>query len=810
MSKITRTLMPMIVALLLSATLTGQTTQNEQRPRRMDVSTFQNQLKSRENPYRDTASTRETLIEEDFSLFTAGSEQSPDGTNLTDPETYMVDPNYTHQPGWNGGHVFQAGGVCYFADWYWAYLNTPEFEMTGTVHFYFRARMDASSGQHETTVGLLYDVENPQIIDMATFYMTPEWTTYEFEFFNPESRDVFIQINAYTEWFLDDVTLERNLNFVPAPTAYDATHYTMEGFDANWGEVNTAGDYLLTVFKRDYYGPEQIYVAPEGFEGINNDGQWIDYDNPNFPEGWTVKLQAGDNRQVTTDAHTGNVALCLDAEGDTIILPSTSGRFLASNFWLRVLYLDPDNVADLEIIGKRNGRWEYTGVFYWASYLYQYHGNDWFDDDLISTWLENKYDEIGVAYVGDGGTVWAIDDWDYTTSQACHIVNVLEDLEIAAPATTYTVTGLDPAVDYYYYLKASNAEYGVSAQSNHISCFGLCPPIVEEASNIGDGTYTANWQTHPKADAYEIHNYAVFTAEANTPGALVLSETFAQVNNGLDPQNYMTDPDPYRHRLDEYTEFKDWYGTGVILADQMVGAANNTYFFGQITTTELTLDHAPTFHVKTTVWGKEGETLEITALTTGEMQQFVFTETGFKTIETDFNAGPESGRERLKFMDANGTPFLINTFQVSQDQEIGDKCYGMLRWDWIDGAADSYTYTGLAGYGWADYAFDLIAIHNAFGTDYQSEVSDKMEVTVTLGLNEFADEVSVYPNPANEKVFLGSEAERVMVYDTKGSLVLSLRHVCEVNTSMLPNGLYLLRVSDQQGQAFAKEIVVKH
>jgi hypothetical protein len=59
-----------------------------------------------------TESEATVVLEEDFSLFTAGSEDMPDDVNIA-PEvdyTYLVDTAYTHQPGWLGYYVFQAGG----------------------------------------------------------------------------------------------------------------------------------------------------------------------------------------------------------------------------------------------------------------------------------------------------------------------------------------------------------------------------------------------------------------------------------------------------------------------------------------------------------------------------------------------------------------------------------------------------------------------------------------------------------------------------------------------------------------------------
>lgn len=50
------------------------------------------------------------LVSEDFAKFTAGSEDDPDGTELSDWNDGTIDAKYTQQPGWRGGFVYQAGG----------------------------------------------------------------------------------------------------------------------------------------------------------------------------------------------------------------------------------------------------------------------------------------------------------------------------------------------------------------------------------------------------------------------------------------------------------------------------------------------------------------------------------------------------------------------------------------------------------------------------------------------------------------------------------------------------------------------------
>lgn len=802
----TKRILAIMIALVVSGTLSAQVSHIDRTPKPVDVSAYGDQIKMKEQSPMKGDREYVTLLEEDFSLMTAGSEQEPDTANLAQMVNgvYTIDPNYTHTPGWMGKYIYQAGGCCYMGYWYQGFIDTPEIEMAGSVHISFRARIQ-DGNQGMTYISLCVDPINPLPVDLGSFYMTSEWQTYEFDFTNPESTRCFIQINGFKEWFLDDVVISRELDFTPAPLAEEADNYTMDGFDAHWGEVVNAEDYLLTVFKRDFYGPEQVYVAPESFENINNDGQFINWSNPNIPEGWLLNLQAGSTRQVTTDAYDGNLALCMDAVGDTIILPSNGGRFLASTVYLKLLAYNPDNDAtQLEFIGKVNGEWQYVGVYIPDWNVYN-NGMEWSSTNLFSLWIDNMYDEFGLAYSGEGNTIYALDFWDYTTSQACTMETVYEDIEIAAPNLSYTVTGLNPAEDHYYYLKARNGEFGESVKSNYISCFGLCPPVMREASGIIEGGYTANWEAHPKADAYEIHNYYVMTVETDQPNAVVFSEDFVQVHNGVMPPDYIIDDDPYYHRLDQYTAQPDWYGAGIILAEGMLGAADNEYLYGRLYTPQITLNNAETFHVKATIWGWEGETISITATTTGEVHSFEYAESGLQTLEMDFTAGPESGRERLRFEDRYGYPFLIDNLQVMQDLHIGDKTFNILSWNLIeDGTAESYTYTGLDGYDVEDFAYDLIAIHTAFGDDYESVNSDYAEVTIMVSVEETSSaSFSIYPNPTQGNIIINAEGMRhITVLSVLGQVVYETEVKGDeivLNLSQIDAGIYLLRVTTDSG-----------
>lgn len=68
---------------------------------------------------------------------------------------------------------------------------------------------------------------------------------------------------------------------------------------------------------------------------------------------------------------------------------------------------------------------------------------------------------------------------------------------------------------------------------------------------------------------------------------------------------------------------------------------------------------------------------------------------------------------------------------------------------------------------------------------------------------------NVYPNPAREKVTIeGLEASEVQVYNALGQMVKMLKSSNEVSLEGLPQGVYLLRIMDFDGQIYASRVSV--
>lgn len=206
----------------------------------------------------------ETLLFEDFSKFTAGSEDNPDPTML--PESYLTDNNpllpeqYTHKPGWWGMGIYQAGGTCFLGyPEYGGIITTPGMNMNGVIRITFKGKAAPANGEKGAHVILCFvsgDPYNPtKIVEKYQYVaLTSEWAEYTYDFnVDYTGDDACLQINGITYdagKYIDDLKIERIGTFLSTPRATEATEYTGDSFVANWQAQLATDDYLLTAYTR--------------------------------------------------------------------------------------------------------------------------------------------------------------------------------------------------------------------------------------------------------------------------------------------------------------------------------------------------------------------------------------------------------------------------------------------------------------------------------------------------------------------------------------------------------------------------------
>lgn len=200
-----------------------------------------------------------TLLEEDFSLCTAGATDNPD-VNYIENNYYEIPSQYTHTPGWGGRAVMQAGGaICLgkFTDQYsgeeiTGYIDLPELDLHrdyGTAYVSFRAKLlsgdyDMVNVRWTATTDFL-----PETSEAVTSYVNGfGWTTIEVTLTECPENAVIQIFSETTELLIDDIKVEQFQPEIDAPTALKWTDFTGDSFTANWSAVDGADHYIFNCF----------------------------------------------------------------------------------------------------------------------------------------------------------------------------------------------------------------------------------------------------------------------------------------------------------------------------------------------------------------------------------------------------------------------------------------------------------------------------------------------------------------------------------------------------------------------------------
>lgn len=70
-------------------------------------------------------------------------------------------------------------------------------------------------------------------------------------------------------------------------------------------------------------------------------------------------------------------------------------------------------------------------------------------------------------------------------------------------------------------------------------------------------------------------------------------------------------------------------------------------------------------------------------------------------------------------------------------------------------------------------------------------------------------DISVFPNPANEKIYFIESIEKVQIFDILGNKILTASNVQEIDTNEFQNGIYFLNIQSEN-QVFNKKIIIQH
>lgn len=205
------------------------------------------------------------IVSENFAKFTAGSEDTPDNTIISNLETGEIPSSYTQTPGWSGAPVYQAGGSAYIGmldESTSGFINTPILDFSqngGTCKVSFRAKSVLAEGDQ---LSVLILVPGEQYASSSvSVNLTNEWQDFSVTL-NQGKVDNYIQIWTYSnEFFIDDINItSEGLN---SPSELSVSKFTGTSAELSWNAVEGADSYLLNVYYFDLETYENIYAVEE-------------------------------------------------------------------------------------------------------------------------------------------------------------------------------------------------------------------------------------------------------------------------------------------------------------------------------------------------------------------------------------------------------------------------------------------------------------------------------------------------------------------------------------------------------------------
>ena len=775
-----------------------------------------------------TAPQADVVFAEDFSKFTAGSEDAPDALDIsgTQQEGYVINPTYLNQPGWYGKGVHQAGGACAlriyeyqyegYPDVYTAcgYLSTPESELFGDVEITFRAKR--LSGNGTFWVGLCDNDMGP--LDTKTFTVTDEWQQYTFKSDKGSFNDnnvVQFAPQQESEVLVDDIVIKRALTRTEAPVALNPINNSFEEFVARWTPTGTADKYRLNVYKK-VEAPD--YVAGtlrETFDGINTlaDGTTIDTSNPNYPEGWSIDVSSNGTQDMNNaDGFYSSAprSIMLDEVGDVITTPETPAFIKEIRFWVRPSSMDyeydPSMIA-VSIWDSALEKW--IPIANMPNYYMQEEGMVY---QFISDQIGLGVNRVKFEYIQKGteAVTFAIDDveLDYETQMVD--APVLENYETTD--TFCVVSGIDPAHEHFYYVQAIQGDL-VSDKTPDMwvdAITGLKPEVYP-ATNVTESGFDISWTKFYNARSYSVDLSKIISATSDMQGVVVLEENFDDITDGT-PELPGMDWGLSFDFADNGMSDTHWVSYQAQWAQGMAGTRGTnawTGIPGFIASPVLDLsNNGGAFDVELTVYTMNADD-EIAVMIQPDLDGNA---TKYETFRCDGPQGTYSATVHfenggidnchISVMSMAGNQLYLDNIKITQDLKQGETCTAPYKSYQTD--VNEYSFTNLPEGN--DYGVEVVAKGMKDYIYYTSERSDRMVVPTSCSTGIF--------NAAAENLFVGAtegavridgvaDGTRVEIYNMQGQMV---KAATAYGTLEIPvnSGIYLVKAGSHKAKIIVR------
>lgn len=789
-----------------------------------------------------------TIIDEDFSGLTAGTEDQPSEESLLNPSTgYVLDRSmfkpYTvggeNDHTWGGNNLFSAGGAIAVKSNKMinnhgdlvintGFLNTPSGNMSGNLTISFRIKL---SGEVITTNPDGEVPENPkldvillsrkQLVDYNrwTIELTNEWKEYTFTTSNGWFENTGIQFypsyesivgNLIINYLVDDIKVTQEITSIIPPEIEEPTDCTDTEFTALWYPTNDVEEYLLNVYTKTE-NPDIVKVT-EGFNGITADASGA---LTGLPEGWSFNWAEEADRISADGGVGGSVAVRLKNYDDYVQTPAYKHDF--SKFAIKFRVQSENAQKGLMLLSvQENGNW----------YPWQYASvegirqlNEWVTIDFSKELdMFDDVNAVRVAYQpaeGDDAIV-LIDDVSYTVPSDPILTYFLQDKTLKPQRVTgedeicrYKVTGLDPDEDYFYTVKARNVNF-TSDESDEMEVFYVSTPVALEATdvNVANDSYTANWECGSKVDYYRVDQVREVVLEADDPDYVVLYEGFDKVKSHITEVGEGVEygePTSVYLPIDDLTELGGWKASSYQFINGWLGGntkVGSEYIAGAIATPLMDLSHNDGIcNVTVRAYGNENDWLIIQGVGAASMGAIEFP-AGGGIVEATVTIPLCTEREYFTIYSNNYYPFLIDYILITQSMKAGETASITTKSITVNDAAQKSVAMENVGFDpEATFKYKVTAFRYFHGNEkdiWASYASNLMTVDQTTGIaNTFATAESAVKAVEGGIVVTTDEAADIAVYRIDGSTVARRAADCGATRIDLDGGMYIVKVGNR-------------